>query len=144
MRTGLAPEPALKRPEHVLVEYVDIYPTLAELCGLPVPKHCEGSSMVPLLKNPVRPWKSAAFSQYPRGKVMGYSIRSGQWRYTEWIERKTGKVLDRELYEHKDSPLATANQVSDPALADTVGKLSRLLDKGRGWKKVRQALEATH
>jgi iduronate 2-sulfatase len=99
---------------------------------------------VPLLKNPVRPWKSAAFSQYPRGKVMGYSIRSGQWRYTEWIERKTGKVLDRELYEHKDSPLATANQVSDPALADTVRKLSRLLDKGRGWKKVRQALEVTH
>jgi arylsulfatase A-like enzyme len=140
----VAPGHKAAQRSRALVEYVDIYPTLAELCGLPVPAHCEGSSVVPLLENPSRSWKSAAFSQYPRGKVMGYSIRSGQWRYTEWIERKTGKLLGRELYEHKDSPLAAANQVSSPALADTVGKLSKLLDKGQGWRKVRQALAATH
>ena len=50
-----------------LVEFVDIYPTLAELCGLPLPQHLEGASFVPVLRRSVdRPWKTAAFSQYPR------------------------------------------------------------------------------
>jgi len=48
------------------VEFVDIYPTLCELCELPVPKQLEGASMAPLLRDPARPWKQAAFSQYPR------------------------------------------------------------------------------
>ncbi|MDT8389750.1 MAG: sulfatase [Lentisphaeria bacterium] len=117
-----------------LVEFVDIYPTLSELCGLTVPGQCEGSSMVPLLETPDRSWKRAAFSQYPRRGLMGYSIRSGNWRYTEWIDKKTGEIKDRELYDHESGPLATRNQASDPALADTVKELSKKLDKGQGWK----------
>ncbi|MBL6838004.1 MAG: sulfatase [Puniceicoccaceae bacterium] len=124
-----------------LVEFVDIYPTLASLCGLGVPDQCEGSSMIPLLKDPDRSWKSAAFSQYPRGRLMGYSIRSGHWRYTEWINSKTGKVVDRELYDHKNGPLATRNQISDPLLTDTVKKLALLLNKGQGWKNIKRELE---
>jgi len=49
-----------------LVEFVDIYLSLAELCELPRPEGLEGISFVPLLDNPQRQWKSAAFSQYPR------------------------------------------------------------------------------
>ena len=61
-----------------LVEYVDIYPTLAEACGLEIPAQCEGKSMMPLLENPRRKWKAAAFSQYPRrGGIMGYTMRTG-------------------------------------------------------------------
>jgi iduronate 2-sulfatase len=124
-----------------LVEFVDIYPTLAELCGLAVPAHCEGVSMAPLLDNPGRPWKEAAYSQYPRGgDLMGYTLRSGRWRYTEWIARGKGAVTARELYDHSSGPLAARNLAEDPGFAGEVKRLSALLDKGQGWRGVRERL----
>jgi len=122
------------------VEFVDIFPTLAELSGLEIPDRCEGASMVPLLEDPARSWKEAAFSQYPRGKVMGYSIRCGKWRYTEWIDRKTGRVAAKELYDHSAGPAADRNLAADPAASDTVKRLAKLLDGGQGWKSVRERL----
>jgi iduronate 2-sulfatase len=122
-----------------LVEFVDIYPTLAQLCALPVPPHCEGLSMAPLLDNPGRPWKEAAYSQYPRGgDVMGYTLRSGRWRYTEWIARSKGTVTARELYDHSTGPLADRNLADDPKCAGEVKRLSALLGKGQGWRQVRE------
>lgn len=119
-----------------LVEHVDIYPTLAEACGLDVPAQCEGKSMMPLVEDPARAWKVAAFSQYPRGKdVMGYTMRTRRWRYTEWITRSTGDVAARELYDHERGDVASANLAELPEQAGVVGELSRMLDKGRGWRK---------
>jgi iduronate 2-sulfatase len=131
---------AVGRRTKAPVEFVDIFPTLAELCGLDVPDSCEGTSMVPLVEDPDRPWKEAAFSQYPRGKVMGYSLRSGNWRYTEWIDRRTGDVVGRELYDHSAGPAADRNLADEPEFADTVKKLSALLDGGQGWQVVRKRL----
>lgn len=121
-----------------LVEFVDIYPTLAELCGLPIPAHCEGLSMKPLLTNPARPWKAAAFSQYPRGQdTMGYTLRSGPYRYTEWLRRPGDEVLARELYDVSAGPAPSANLAGLSQHASAVRSLSRLLDKGQGWRTVR-------
>lgn len=126
-----------------LVEFVDIYPTLAELCGLPVPRHCEGLSMKPLLEDPRRPWKAAAFSQYPRGKdVMGYTLRSGPYRYTEWLRRPGDTVIERELYDLTAGSTPSTNLAGQPRQEVTVRSLSALLDKGRGWRAVRDRVSA--
>lgn len=125
------------RATSALVEFVDIYPTLAQACGLEIPAQCEGKSMMPLLEDPRRKWKAAAFSQYPRGAVMGYTMRTERWRYTEWISRTTSEVTARELYDHANGDVASANLADLPEQASRVKELSAILDKGRGWRKVR-------
>jgi len=128
------------RSSIALSEFVDIYPTLAELCGLGIPAHCEGSSLAPLLRNPDRDWKQAAFSQYPRaGNHMGYSLRTQRYRYTEWIHRETGDVAARELYDHSAGPIVAENLAAKPQHAETVARLSALLDRGNGWRAVRDS-----
>ena len=121
-----------------LVEFVDIFPTLCQLASLPIPKSCEGTSMVPLLENPDTPWKKAAFSQFPRYHIMGYTMRYGRWRYTEWIDVKTGEVKARELYDHQKSPVASENLADNPEFAYLVKRLSKILDKGKGWKRLQK------
>ena len=115
-----------------LSEFVDIYPSLCELCGLPLPEHLEGSSFVPLMTQPDRPWKKAAFSQYGRGTRMGYSMRTERWRYTRWQERKGGKVVAVELYDHVNDPEENVNVADRPENADVIRGLSAQLDAG--WK----------
>jgi arylsulfatase A-like enzyme len=119
-----------------LTEFVDIYPTLAELCGLPVAADLEGTSMVPLLEDPNRPWKKAAFSQYPRPKkMMGYSMRTDQYRYTEWIDTKTDEVKFKELYDLKNDPLCKESIVDKPEHASLVAQLHEKMQAG--WKGAR-------
>lgn len=114
---------------NALVEFVDIYPTLCELCDLPLPDGLEGISLVPLMEKPDRPWKKAAFSQYPRGKVMGYSMRTDRYRYTEW-QSPEGAVVARELYDHQSDPYESENLAERPELRQLVEDLSRQLRAG--------------
>jgi iduronate 2-sulfatase len=113
-----------------LTELVDLYPTLVELCGLPMPGHLEGTSLVPLLRAPDRPWKKAAFSQFPRGRLMGYSMRTERYRYTEWRELESGSVRSRELYDHGADPKENTNTADDPRNGGLVATLSRQLSAG--------------
>ncbi len=125
--------PGQKHPgakSSALVEFVDIYPTLCELCGLPLPEGLEGTSMGPLLEEPNRPWKTAAFSQYPRGAAMGYTMRTERFRYTEWRRRKGGEPLAVELYDHENDPQENVNLADQPEYREIRGKLSEQLKAG--------------
>lgn len=114
-----------------LTEFVDIYPTLCELCDLPLPEGLEGTSFVPLLDEPDRPWKEAAFSQYPRGKYMGYSMRTQRHRYTEW-GLLGEKPIAVELYDHDKDPDENLNLAGRPENKELVSALSDKLR--RGWR----------
>jgi arylsulfatase A-like enzyme len=117
------------------VELVDMYPTLADLCGLPLPSHLEGTSFVPLLADPSKAWKPAAFSQYLRPgvkgspAVMGRSIRTDRWRYTEWTDKK-GQPAGVELYDEENDPAENKNLAVEPAQAETMKVLSEQLKAG--------------
>jgi arylsulfatase A-like enzyme len=120
-----------------LVEFADIYPTLADVCGLPKPAGVEGYSFAPLLDDPKKPWKSAAFSQYPRagkdtGPLMGYAIRTERYRYVEWRKRDGTEVVARELYDHQTDPNEDTNLAEMVANKSIVEKLSKQL--AAGWK----------
>jgi len=123
-----------------LVEFVDLYPTLAELAGLPLPVELDGTSFVPLLQSTDRPWKQAAFSQYPRGKRMGYTMRTDDWRYTEWINKQTREVVARELYDHRQDQAETSNVAEASGNTSLVGQLSQQLAGGMGWVNVQAKL----
>lgn len=123
-----------------LVEFVDLYPTLADVAGLTKPNHLEGASAAPLLSNPGTPWKEAAFSQYPRsyqGKhLMGYSMRTSRYRFTCWVDRDDHTKVDAiELYDHKTDPQENVNIAGDPDNEKLVKKLMRQW-RG-GWQSAR-------
>jgi len=116
-----------------LVEFVDIYPTLVELSGLPAPAHLEGRSFVPLLDAPRRAWKQAAYTQAQRGKTAGRSIRTERWRYTEW-RNESGAVIGMELYDHRADPSEWKNLANDtqsaPVRKELAARLAKLHKEG--------------
>jgi hypothetical protein len=118
-----------------LAEFVDIYPTLCELAGLPLPKSLEGDSLVPLLNNPAGSVKSLAISQFPRkhGGVdyMGYTMRTARYRYVEWIVLRTGKTAFVEIYDHQNDPEENENIAVQPGREQLAKQLARTL-----WKKI--------
>lgn len=125
------------RPSNALVELVDVYPTLVSLAGIPVDARLEGLSVGPLLEAPDRPWKRGAFTQYTRGRRRGYSVRTEHYRYTEWLELDTGRLIASELYDHDHDPIESRNLASTPEHADTVRRMSHVLARGHGWRKCR-------
>ena len=108
-----------------LAELVDLYPTLADLAGLPAPDDLDGVSQRPVLQNPATTVKDAAYTQVRRGRFHGFSIRTEKWRYTMWDHGNQGE----QLYDMLSDPAETQNQAHDPALASTVAELKRLLEE---------------
>lgn len=106
------------------VEFVDIYPTLCELCDLPPPKHrLAGKSLAPLLSDPKAAWDKPAITFVRRGKVLGASVRTERWRYTEWDEGKAGV----ELYDHDTDPNEYRNLANDAKYAEVIKELKGML-----------------
>jgi len=109
-----------------LTEFVDIYPTLCELAGLSIPKHTEGRSFVPLMKDPNRSWKDAVYSRFHAGD----SVRTDRYCYTEWTG-KDGKAYARMLYDQKLDPDENVNISEKPENAELVQKLAARLHRFR-------------
>ena len=106
-----------------IVEFVDIYPTLADLHGLPAPGNLAGTSFKPLLNDPNLSGKKMAFTQVQRGRIAGRSVRTERWRYNEWDEGRQGV----ELYDHDNDPGEYYNLAHDPRHAQTITELKKLL-----------------
>lgn len=122
---------------NALVELVDIFPTLTELCGLKFPNTLQGTSMVPLLTNPNLKWKKAAYSSFPRdnNKVMAYTVRTDQYRYHEYREQKSGKLIAQELYDMRNDIFEKVNLAKDKKYEKIVAEHSKL--QKDGWKAAR-------
>ena len=118
-------------PSSSLVELVDLYPTLAELAGLPIGEHLEGKSLAPILDAPEHVTKTVALSQYPRGGgLMGYSLRTESHRLTQWVHRESGEVRATELYDYADGLVESKNIAATSA--DVVRELSAQLASAAG------------
>jgi arylsulfatase A-like enzyme len=111
-----------------LAEFVDVYPTLCEAAGLPIPGGLAGKSVLAVTNDPNAPTKPYAFSQYPRGggnspvkPVMGYSLTDGRFRYTEWGSHGA------ELYDHQADPNENHNLARLPENKSRVESLARAL-----------------
>ncbi len=117
-----------------LAEFIDIYPTLVSLCGLPDRAGLDGIDLSPLLNDPSQPTKDAAYSVVSRSTdpsadharrtdYLGRSVRTDRWRYTEWDGGKRGV----ELYDHEHDPHEWKNLATDKQYSNVVRRLHKLL-----------------
>ncbi len=117
-------------------EFVDVFPTLCDLTGIPIPKYLDGISLAPAIKDPSAELMPYAFSQYPRNnaKVMGYSIRTKRYRYTVWFDNNfrtwmpynEKNVIGREMYDYQNDPFEKISVIGRPKyLADNL-KMEKL------------------
>jgi arylsulfatase A-like enzyme len=126
------------------VEFVDVYPTLADLAGLAPPSHVQGISLVPWIDAPERPGKEAVFSQFLREGIwiapdgveyMGYAVRTDRYRYVRWVNWETGEAVAHELYDHESDPGENVNLATRPDYAGVLEQLEEI--RAAGWRSVR-------
>jgi iduronate 2-sulfatase len=105
------------------IETLNLYRTLCDLCGLPVPDTIEGTTLRPLLLDSNLPWDRPAYSVVAYRDVLGRSVRTARWRYSQWVEAEQGEVLFDEVRD----PNELTNLATDPRYADTVAELKAML-----------------
>jgi len=120
--TGVSPRP---------VELIDLYPTLSDYCGLKPPANLEGRNLRLLLENPKARWLFPAITQQVRNQdgkgIMGYSVRTERWRYTEWDGGSAGS----ELYDHMTDSHEWQNLAKDPRYTKTITDMKKLMPHTR-------------
>ncbi len=121
-----APRTKKNNKTEQLVEFVDIYPSLCELAGLPIPSHVQGKSFMTLMNRPEQEWKSAVFCKWSGCEA----VKTDRYLYTEWTAGN--KVTHRMLFDHKTDPMENFNIAEAPSAKDIVDELSRTLRSG--WK----------
>ena len=122
------------KPCSRVVEFVDIFPTVADLAKITPPAKLAGRSLKPLLEDPGQAWDSAAFTQILRPaddrlpeQVMGRTIRTARWRFTEW----NGGTSGTELYDHQIDPNEFNNRALQPD-AEAEATMKRLRARFQG------------
>ncbi len=122
------------------VSHVDLFPTLAELCGVPKPENLQGQSLVPMLQDPGTAGRGWALTQVDRNRgkkrgdagknegrsatrYFGYSLRTAEYRFTLWDDGAEG----RELYDHQRDPHELTNLADNPKYTATVTRLTEQL-----------------
>jgi iduronate 2-sulfatase len=110
-----------------MFEFIDIYPTLADLFDLEAPDHLEGESFAHVVRDPSLPFRTEVRAITRRGEMVGSTVKNSQWRYTEWDEGKQG----RELYDQVGDPIEYNNLAEDPAYAEVVLEMKALLNQSR-------------
>ncbi len=117
-------------------EIVDLFPTLADLCGFEIPEHLDGNSLVPVLKDPSHKVKEHAYTIWPsymgdrydkERLIQGYSVRTDNYRYNEWIHVNSGEIMDRELYDLGKDPKQNENVISDKQYTEELPALEELI-----------------
>ena len=115
------------RSSKALVEFVDFYPTLTDLCGLEAPPNLEGVSLAPLLHDPSGSVKRAAFSQVQwEDRIFGRTVRTDRYRYIRW----QGEGGGEELYDHTNDPREFTNLATDSRHSSVLDRMRSLLDQG--------------
>jgi arylsulfatase A-like enzyme len=113
-----------------ITEFIDIYPSLCELAGLPLPGHLDGESFVSELKDPDNHFKDFAYSRYHWGE----SVITDRYIFTEWT-RKSGAKYGRMLYDHASDPKENINVSENPAYAEVVRLMETRLNHIRNSTK---------
>jgi iduronate 2-sulfatase len=122
-----------------LVELVDLYPTLLDLCGIEIPaddRQPSGVSLSPVLSDPATVVRKSAISQISRPlasaeiySVLGSSIRTENYRYNVWIQRKDGQVIAEELYDLSTDIQRVENRIEDREMKKIKETLSKELNE---------------
>jgi len=114
------------QPCQRVIECVDLYPTLCQLCGLPQPPGLEGRSIAPLLENPKAAWDHPAFTVWSEGQTLqGIAVRTEKWRYAEFDGGRGGAML----FDEDADPQELKNLAGDPKYAAVCAELSPLVKK---------------
>lgn len=125
--------------------FVDIYPTLCELAGLPIPEQplaeneaptapasgraLKGSSLIPMMNDPSVSLRTGALTLFSRNGAMGYSYRTERYRYIEWVDTGDNAIVARELYDYEVDPLETVNLAGEPGFDALMYQFSKSMRK---------------
>ncbi|MBK0383699.1 sulfatase [Pedobacter sp. SD-b] len=108
-----------------LAEFVDIYPTITELCGFKIPSHCQGQSLVPILKNPETKVKDEIYALW-RGAECVHTI---DFAYTEWRDPKKNHITESMLYDLKKDPNENVSVAKDLKYKPVIQRLSKKIEE---------------
>jgi len=120
--------PGMKRGQatRALTELVDVYPTLAELCGIPLAHPLDGKSLAPVLRNGSAPHKTEAHTQLNAGQTEGRAVRTERYRYIRWRSQQS---VAEELYDHQRDPHEFTNLASDRQMTDILERHRALVPR---------------